>query len=54
METGIRMIMIASLTAIYFGLAVRIYGGRGPGLYPGVHFRREGSSLDRRTQLRKE
>jgi len=21
-------------------------GGRGPGLYPGVHFRREGSSLD--------
>jgi hypothetical protein len=67
METAIRMIMIASLTAIYFGLAVWIYGGRGPGLCPGVHFRRtrpwiqatgewraEGSSLDRRTQLRKE
>jgi hypothetical protein len=24
-----------------------IDGGRGPGLCPGVHFRREGSSLDR-------
>jgi magnesium chelatase family protein len=24
----------------------RIDGGRGPGLSPGVHFRREGSSLD--------
>jgi hypothetical protein len=25
-----------------------VHGGRGPGLYPGVHFRREGSSLDLR------
>ncbi len=25
METGIRMIMIAALTAVYFGLAVWIY-----------------------------
>jgi|GEM_PF-5460615 len=27
---------------------LRVHGGRGPGLYPGVHFRREGSSLDAR------
>jgi hypothetical protein len=27
-------------------LPVPFHGGRGPGLYPGIHFRREGSSLD--------